>query len=80
MSRLEKFVALSWVERRLLLEVTVLVVSLRVGLLIFPFRTVQRAVDWAIREFPIVFPDRRWSPAKIVSAVNRVSSAVPGAT
>jgi hypothetical protein len=74
-SRIKRFARLDLPEQILLLRALFLVSAIRLGLLLFPFRLLQRFAQRRRRK-----SNTRYSPAQYVWAVRAVSRYVPDAT
>src|SRR5438445_7827564 len=79
MKRLGKFLRLSPAERVLLLEATLLLGAIGLGLRLLPFGRLRRLLDRLSRPRHGLHRQGRLSAARIAWAVERMSRVVPGA-
>lgn len=77
MRRLRSFFQVMWAERGLLTHATILVVAIRLGLWLLPFRVVRRAVARSNRKQGVV---RAPMVKRIAWAVAQASRCMPHAT
>src|SRR5438132_3059431 len=79
MKRLGKFLRLAHAERELLVEATLLLGAIGLGLRLLPFGRLRELLDRLSRPRHGLRPLARLSAARIAWAVERVSRVVPGA-
>src|SRR3989475_12231716 len=79
MKRLGKFLRLAHAERVLLLEATLLLGAIGLGLRLLPFGRLRRLLDRLSRPRHGLRPQARLSAARIAWTVDRASRVVPGA-
>ena len=79
MTRLGKFLRLAHAERVLLLEATLLLGAIGLGLRLLPFGRLRELLDRLSRPRHGLRPQARLSATRIAWAVERVSRVVPGA-
>lgn len=80
MSRLKKFLGLSFADQHFLLAVWVFVTAVRLGLSLFPFSTVRRLLARMARPAPEHGEVNRPSQSQVAWAVGLMSRYVPKAT
>lgn len=78
MSRLFRFLRLSWSDQRLLIQALLLVCAVRLGLWLVPFDRIRRRVQRMARARPLNRTPR--SAEKLIRAVEAMAGCVPSAT
>ena len=76
---LRKFFSLPVKERQILLKAFILLILIRLGLWLLPFRTLQRTLE-RLFQHPVTSDSRSPSPEKFSWAVSVVSQYVPAAS
>ncbi len=78
MERLRRFLKRSWAEKGLLFQVALMLGGIRIGLSLFPFKTVRRFLAWSSKK-PVGSPvDKATYYERVIWAVNAVGRRMLG--